>query len=520
MSAAESAPSAPREIELKFDLDPASVEPIGKLLTLWSHERAGRPEPLHSIYYDTDDGDLRKGGYSLRLRKEGGRWLQTAKSAVRGEIDRGEWESEAPDGLLQLDALAGTPIDTLLDRKGVIEELKPQFEVTVSRTRRRIRDEGQDVEASLDTGAVGADGRSDPICELELELKAGEAKGLFSLARSLAENEPLTLSFISKSARGYALLDGAEASAVNANKAAVLPGASTAEAFQQIGRECLSQLTANAAVLRRAHNPDAVHQARVGIRRLRAALSLFKDVVCGGPFDRLKAEFKWLGGELGDARNLDVFVENAFRPAADREAHAPGMTALGAALQGRKDVAYARAAEALASRRYRDLVLDAAEWIETGDWLAPADADDQARLDAPAKSFAAKAIRRRLKKMKSRGRNLSDLDAHGRHELRIAGKKLRYAVEFFQALPKGKAVERQAALLKVLKPLQEVLGDLNDVVTGAELAADLARASSDPNPDLAFAAGLAAGRRNDQEAGLLKQLARRWKAFEKAQPVW
>ena len=511
--------SYPREIELKFELDPGSADPVGKLLTLWSRERKGQTEELVSVYYDTENQDLRGEGFSLRIRKEGGRWLQTAKSGQASSTVRGEWDVEAPDGELHVAAFDGTPIEKLLGRLDAKDGLKPQFAVKVRRTRRHIRSKDQDVEASLDSGVVEANGRRAQLCELELELKQGEPKGLFKLARTIAENEPLMLSFVSKAERGYALLDEAEALGVHARKGMVRRGMTTCEAFQAIGRECLLQLSGNEAVLRRIRSPDAVHQARVALRRFRAALSLFKRAVADAQVERLKAEMKWLAGVLGGARNLDVFADVAFRPLAGRGRHIPGMEALGAELLARQDAAYATAAEAFGSERYRSLLLDAAEWLEVGDWLGPK-AKAGTELDKPVEDFAAKALRRRLHKMRKDGRDISALDAEGRHEVRIDGKKLRYALDFFQALPKGKAKRRHAAVLKALKPLQQVLGDLNDIVTGAELAAALARDAKAPTPDLGFAAGLVAGRRHEDEARLCKRLERAWTKFEKADLVW
>jgi CHAD domain-containing protein len=48
---------------------------------------------------------------------------------------------------------------------------------------------------------------------------------------------------------------------------------------------------------------------RVGLRRLRAALSFFKELVQGGDTKSVKAELKWLTDQLGPARELDVLIE-------------------------------------------------------------------------------------------------------------------------------------------------------------------------------------------------------------------
>ncbi len=85
-----------------------------------------------------------------------------------------------------------------------------------------------------------------------------------------------------------------------------------------------------------------------------------------GQVEPIKAELRWLTRELDDARNLDVFITETFRPAAKRHARSMGLANLGRALITAQTRAYDRAEAALAPQRFRTLMLETAAWIETG----------------------------------------------------------------------------------------------------------------------------------------------------------
>ena len=72
------------------------------------------------------------------------------------------------------------------------------------------------------------------------------------------------------------------------------------------------------------------------------------------------------------------------------------------------------------------------------------------------------------------GNNLIDADDETRHEVRIAAKKLRYAAEFFGSLyTGGKACRQHRRFLDAIETLQDLLGELNDMVTGPDVLAKL-----------------------------------------------
>ena len=420
-----------------------------------------------------------------------------------------------------LEAASGTPLKPILSKIGA--SLAPVFSTRVERTLHRVRQGKADIEAALDRGTIEADGRSEPLCELELELKAGEPAALFALARRLASATPLRLSFATKAERGYRLLEGRLAGeAVKPAKVGLKPGMTVRRAFQAIAADALRQWVGNAAVLRAARRPEALHQMRVALRRMRTALTLFKSVVADDAYRALNAELKWLGAELDLGRDIDVMIADTFRPAARRYHRQTGMAPLGERLLKSRTRAYDRALQVLDEPRYLRLVLDMAAYIDNGRWADPAFGPG---ADRPVEDLAREGLDKLRRQVKRRGRGLEGLGVEQRHNLRIRAKRLRYAIEFFGGLHGGRR-EREA-FLKRLKAMQDDLGALNDMAVaidkGLALAESGGRAAGDSEAEgmqQAFAAGLMIGARAVSEAELLARAADAYDALTDAEPFW
>jgi inorganic triphosphatase YgiF len=500
---------ADREIELKFACGPDDLAAV--LAAAPKGDLGGDDETreLISVYFDTPDLVLQKAGASLRVREHKGKRIQTLKRGqglVREEHET-PIEGLAPDPAIE-------PLPDLLPQGA---NLRPAFNVRVSRRQRTFRYRGAEIELALDQGEVSGGEQKRPICEVELELKSGPPSALFALARELSAAAPLYLAFDSKAARGQALVAGAGGPAAPKNRHVDLAQDATAgEAFQAIARRALAQIAANAAVLREgplleATAPEAVHQLRIGARRLRSALSTFKAVLEGEGLETAKADLKWLAGTCGRARGLDVFAAETLAPAETGAPASAGIERLRAAIDTAREAAWAHASAACASERFRALMIDAAAWVETGDWRAAEGAGK------PVAPFARAALKKRLKTLDKRGRDAADLQGRGgddtaRHHLRIEAKKLRYACEGFASLYGEKRVRRY---LRHLKALQEALGALNDLVTAEPLIAPLALPS-----DAAFAAGELVGLKVAAKPQLIAQAAKALDRLRAADPFW
>ncbi len=485
------------EIELKFLCEPADLAAVLAAAPDGETERTD----LISTYYDTPDGDLRKQRISLRIREGGGARLQTLK---RGDgFAREEHEATLDDASLDLTMPALKAALPGAARKA----LGPRFMVRVVRRQRTFEFGGSRIEIAVDEGEVQAGDRVRRISEVELELKGGGCEAMFDLARQLSRTAPLYLSFDGKASQGYGLADGTDRSPRRHDKAPLARGLTTAQAFQAIARNALVQIAANGVVLREADSVEAVHQLRVAVRRLRSAISTFKRVTAGEAAEALKAELKWLARACDEARDLDVFAldNDAFaEPGLDLDALAP-------LVEAARQRGHAKACAAVASGRFRDLVLDATAWVETGAWLTAQGKTARRAREAPVQGFAAKALSHRRKTLLKLGRDLETASDADRHEARIAAKKLRYAAEAFAPLFDAEA----KPFIKTLKALQEHLGVLNDGSVAAELVTRL----SLKGPALAAARRLLAARAA-QQPKTVKSAAKAMTRLEETPVFW
>jgi len=465
-----------REIELKFLIAPEASDAI--LARLGAD---GAVRRLDATYYDTADHALRRAGFGLRVRDGDGGRKQTLKSASAGGVfARGEWEAPVSGPGHDRDLLDQTPAGRIVNG----DVLAPIFAARVERTLRLVEHGGALIEAALDRGELQAGTDRAAVSELELELKTGDPAALFDLARDLMAHAPLRLSLVSKAERGYALALG-EAPGARREAAVLTREMTAAEAFQALGNTALGRLCVAAEALADLPGPDAVHNLRVAARRLRALLKLFRPVTGKLAATPASEALKALADALGPARDLDVYIAGAWRPAAEADPQpVEGLGALGKALIDAQQAAYARALDAASPDRFGPLALDIAAWLEAGDWLA--DPERGQDRGTPARAFAAGRLKKLSKDVLSRGKGLDRLDAHERHRLRIQGKGLRYAIDALAPLfpDHPKRLERWSA---ATRDLQDALGGLNDQTLGASLAREAALADGDPQA--AYAAG-------------------------------
>lgn len=447
------------EIELKLELNEeaaAAIECSG-LLT----GEAGRTRQS-SIYFDTPDHRLASAGVSLRIRRSGSKRVQTIKAAgasTAGLFARSERERPVRDDIPVLDAV--TPLPAGLG--SCADAIAPAFEVRIDRRSWTIAEGDAMIEAVLDRGEVVVGDRQSPICEIELELKSGSADALFALARKLGALAPVRLGVLTKAERGYRLA-GPAPTMFKAEPVLLADGVTSAWAFGIAAQGCIRHFRLNEALLLAGGGAAALHQARVALRRLRSAFSIFRPII-GESGAALAADLRALASELGEARNLDVLLART----------RPGT------LQDRvmlaRDAAYRRVGEVLAMPRTQQLMFDLTEWIARRGWSGSPYAPDG---DLPARGFAKAALDRLHHRANKRGRNLLDTDDAHRHAARKAAKKLRYAAEFFGNLFVGKRERRRyGAFIASLERLGDQLGALNDLATAA-LVLDKLGVAGDP----------------------------------------
>lgn len=514
--------SSPKEIEIKLQLPSVDAAGLAALPLLRRADGSKQSEQQLSVYFDTKRLKLKRHGLTLRVRHVGDRYVQTVKSEDGSLFERGEWETEIENGRPDLKRANGSPLERL-GLKKLRKKLRPVFETRVQRTTYPLVRGDSDVALTIDRGEIDAGKRSMPLYEAELELKRGDRARLFGLARKFARATSAELAVKSKSQRGYELLAGDGAAAVRGETIELPRDMPANAAFQLIAAACLRQIVANKPAIL-AGDPEGIHQMRIGLRRLRAAISLFSDMVADAKAAPIKTDLKWLSNELGSAREFDVFLSKVVAPLQKHHARLAGMRSLSRDLAERRDAAILRVTEAVASKRFRDLTLNVAGWLETGGWREPRDKPLRERGETSIETAARAQLSRRWKKIRKRGRRLAELDHRARHKLRIQAKKLRYATEFYKSVFTGKKKEKRCdAFLEALKDMQDCFGELNDIVVHERLTAGIAKTPADRSPRparRAFAAGLLSGHEEARFKPVLAAAEHAFRAFEKLKPYW
>lgn len=250
------------------------------------------------------------------------------------------------------------------------------------------------------------------------------------------------------------------------------------QAFLHIARNCVSHLCLNLPGLAVSDDPEFVHQVRVAIRRLRSALKLFAPWLPQSFVTEFGERWRDMGNALGDCRNLDVFLAETL-PLLEQELKADTLVARlkNQALRQRRQVRQAARAM-LSGSEARLLLLDFEGALNS--LVVP-------ESMPPLRKLARRRLASRARQVVRLGEAVRNLDPEARHELRIAFKKLRYALEFFAGLFGEK---RSKAYLAGLVDLQEVLGHLNDLATAQSLLHSLLPPAAARLPD-AWLAGRA-----------------------------
>jgi triphosphatase len=487
------------EIELKLALDDRHAARLRRH-PLLAGAKASRRH-LHSVYFDTPDFALMRRSIAFRLRRVGYHWVQTLKAesrAVGALSSRPEWEipvaGSTPDFAVMppeaLDLLAG--ID--LARVG------PVFSTEFQRTTWELATAGAVAELALDRGSIRAGEASQPLSELEIELKSGPPEALFDWARQLLADLPLRVEPRSKAERGYVLCEASAPAPVGAGSPRIRPGQPAPAAWVEVVRSGLTQLVANVpGFLEHPEDIEYLHQLRVALRRLRGAAGLYRSLGLERPL--WSAELGDIMDRLNPARDWDVFLHETLPAVRDALAGAPLGEDLPARARHAAQQARLAAQAAVASPAFTRLVLDIGQSLHAG-----------TAEGIPADAWAARILDKRWKRMRGLARNLGELDPAARHRLRIAAKKLRYAADALAGLY-GK---RARPFIKRLAILQDGLGRANDAFVATRLLEDFRRRDR----DLAYDAGRVCGVMIQRASHRGREDAAAWRRLLGTPPFW
>lgn len=508
----------PLETELKLQIDPRHIARL-RGHPLFKHATRRRSCKLHSVYYDTPELDLWRTGITLRLRRASGRWVQTIKgggTVTAGLHQRHEFETALTAPVPDFSAIADGELAAHFASPQLRARLKPMIVTEFTRISSMLAPApGVAIEASIDHGIIKSGAATEPICELELEVKTGPAWRAYQVAMQLLEAAPLLVEDRSKAERGVALHLGARCKPLKAPPSPVAAGMTSHSAFKALVLTCLAHYTANQRGMLAGADPEYLHQMRVALRRLRSVLSTFAPLFPAAVLEPPVAETRWLARILGAARDRDVFVAETLPPVRARYAQHPGVAALTRSAAILRAAANRTARRAVVSARGQGLLLALGAWINAETWLEAFDDTGRAEIRHPVSGFAHTVLDAALKRVRKRGRHFANLAPPELHRLRIAAKKLRYATEFFAPLHDGRhARDYQDALAR----LQDALGSYNDAVKMSSFTERASRGlrGAAANEARGIMLGWSAGM---QSVGT-RHLKRIWKEFRAAEPFW
>ena len=507
---------------LRLLVPPGAVGMLQKAAIIVQHARnRGVVRRLDSIYYDTGDRLLFGNGLSLRVQRQGSRFVQTLKrhGSGQGRVAGLLWQIAVDDAMPDLSRLAGSgiePVAASLMEAVPAASLTPMFETRLRRQIRRLELPGALVDVAFDEGVIEAGAGQESLTEVRLALQAGEASVLYEIGMRLLELAPLRVSSASIVRRGYALASGAPPRAEKAAPLAVTREFAVDDMVAAILTGCQMHLQANHMVAEDGRGPEGVHQMRVALRRMRSAFSLLRREMPSATMPGLSAEAKWVADQFGAARGWDVFLTTTLtRP---QHCQGPGVDfdGLRRAAEPPRAAGYEAVREMLASARYSRFQLSLSQWIARRGWRNEVDRDGLGVLAEPAAAMAVRVLGRLHRKALRQGGHFRQLSSEQRHELRITLKKLRYALEFF--LPLLAEPAHGVRFLRRLSSLQDALGLDHDAATTQPLLDELGQA--DPSPGVHQAIGVVIGWQAHERAGPDDALAEQWHRFKMLSPFW
>ena len=492
--------------EIEWQFDALDLRPVLRWLERpegWAGAGAvavtpnGRSATQVDLYLETDDWRFRRAGYALRIRRIGRRrageatlkGLESALSREAGLARRREVSEALPEpdpkALLGSAGPTGARVRAVAGRK----RLLPLFEV---RTRRRtfaVTAGGlPPAELAVDETAIHPPDGGPPVRlkRIELEAPPESVDALAPFVERLREACALQPAGLSKYEAGLLSADLRPAPAERFGSAAIEPGMTIGAVALAVLRRQFSILLAREPGTRLGDDIEELHDMRVASRRLRAALSLFREVL---PEDvlALEDELRWVGRALGAVRDLDVQLVqlDEWLDAVEGDDRA-ALAKLRSLLVEQREAARAEMLEALDSRRYEAVVSRFGRALRARRAARPGPAAE------PALAVAPDLIERRFRSVRKLGSRLgSGSPPEAYHRLRIRCKRLRYALEFLGDLYPGET----RPLVRRLVAVQDLLGLHQDADVAIDRLRGLAVArGAELEPGTVFAMGEVAER--------------------------
>ncbi len=457
-AADHAATAAADSLALEFDLPPGAAEQFARAPAVKAH-RTGRTRSAAAeiVWFDTADGALAAKGLAVEAPRRGARVLLRCLPD-----DRTAWHPGQPPEVVRHLAAEDVP-----DAAGT----NPLVAIAAFTGRRQalhLTLPSGPVEAVLLDGRLRCVAAEMPMARLSL---SGPAPAVIELAQALAAEMPLLPPLCALAEAGRALATGVAPRPYRLGPPNTAAATTAEDAFLRAVGHLLEVARQQSARIAHGGGPEGVHQTRVALRRLRSLLRVFRTATECAELRSLDTRFREVLTVLGPARDWDVFLAGIGR---DIAASFPGerrIEALLRAAEARRHAAYDAVLAMLEAPAWRGLLVDAIGLLLRRPWRGNASEEAGQALDAPVRAFGRGILERRWHRVRRAGDAFEALSAEELHELRLDGKRLRYAAEVFAPVFGAKAGRR---FLRRLAALQDGLGIANDAAVARGLARSLA----------------------------------------------
>lgn len=518
--------------EIEWQLDAVDLRPVVRWLERFSDPSTApapgfRVEPRETAtqidrYLDTDDWRFLRAGYTLRMRRKGRRHTEFTLKQLDGSQPGPRRRREITE---EVDAVEPAAIRTAPGEVGTrvrdVAGSRPLPELFEVRTRRRTfalrAGDGPAAEIALDETTIRPRDGGPParLRRVEVEVPAAAERAIAPLIETMRAACALQPGTMSKFQLGMLSAGLAGPAPLDLGPVGVHPVQTVGEVAFALLRTQFSAFVSEEPGTRLGDDPEALHDMRVASRRLRAALSLFRDAL-PVRFERLRDEFGWVGDALGAVRDLDVQMKEL--DGWIREVPEPDRAPLGAVrsvMAEQRAAARADLLTALDSPRYDRLVRAFSQALRAGPLRR------SAASRAPVLAVAPDLVERRFRSVRKAGKRIElTSPAAEYHTLRKRARRLRYALECFADVYPGET----QALVKRLVAVQDILGDHQDATVAVDrLRALVAQRGRELPPEAVFAMGEIAERyartmerlRGELPAAYRRLTGKRWKKFRR-----
>ena len=503
----------PDHLEVEWQYDALVLEPIIEWLNVAQVPGYTvtpiKVREVRDTYYDTADWRIFRGGFTCRLRHdvEGGgeltlKSMATAKDGLRSRREMNELLTEGQRRPEEGAGLCSEAVRLMAGRRHV----EALFTLHQKRHTYDLADGlGRIGEISVDETTIELSGQSLRRVELEVAPEAvARAERFRGVLVAVGSLQPATTSKYEAALQAAGIHPAPTETTLGSTEISASMGAGQV-AFAVMRRHFATFL-ANEPGTRLGEDIEALHDMRVAARRLRAAMQAFRPWLPVRA-QRFRNELGYVGRALGEVRDLDVFLETLESWEHDDPEHAEALAAIGTVLQARRNVARSRMLTVLDRRRYDIFVERFAAWLRHGSPVSFVAGRQPILAVAPG------LVEKRYARVRKLANAITaESPPADYHNLRIEGKKLRYAVEFVTPVYGQPATD----FAKQLTALQDVLGLHQDAYVAMDLLGELASTSGRRlGPETVLAMGSVQERYRRDAANLRGQFPRVYKPMRK-----